>query len=119
MNKPGNTMKPLLCLMLLLLQGCASIYTNRYSYYEAADFRCDETHSIPRVYSGTVLDIYNVGAENAGFFVLLDMPFSLILDTVLLPYTAYRQYKEGDWYSREDCLVRQIHTRSSPQLAPP
>ena len=108
----------LLCLMLTL-QGCASIYTNRHSFYEADEFSCDETHSIPRVYSGTVLDIYNVGAENAGFFVLVDVPFSLILDTVLLPYTAYRQFKDGDWYSREDCLARQIHSRSSPQLAPP
>jgi uncharacterized protein YceK len=67
----------------------------------------------PNVYSGFVLDVqeglrYRCPATgectffapgptaNVELFLLLDIPLSLALDTVLLPYTAYQQAKHGN-----------------------
>lgn len=69
--------------------------------------------TLPNVYSGVVLDVqggldykcpvsgecefFSPGASNnVELFLLLDIPLSLTLDTILLPYTAYKQLKHGN-----------------------
>ena len=76
-------MHRLLALLLpLLLQGCASLIAT-------VDNKPGD-----KVYAGTRFDaelICEIGASPAGIlglFSLADLPFSLALDTVLLPYTV-------------------------------
>ncbi|MDD5131930.1 MAG: YceK/YidQ family lipoprotein [bacterium] len=81
-----------LIVSVLTISGCATIYT------QTTDNRKNEVHygyPLPRVYSGTVLDFYGLGADNMGIFALCDLPLSLALDTIILPYTIPRQLKYG------------------------
>ncbi len=96
-----------LCLSLLL-SGCASIYTQTHDAYTDAGVGCADGKTIPNIYSGLVFDIYCLPAENAGFFCLVDLPLSLVVDTVVVPYSAYRQVTYGSWYSQQDCLAREV-----------
>ncbi|KTB87930.1 YceK/YidQ family lipoprotein [Pseudomonas syringae] len=95
-------------LLALTLTGCGTINTV---------FRADSvageklTHwkshcsSIPRVYSGVMLDFCELHAEpqttsayqprNDPAWVLLDMGASAIADTLVLPYTIYQQNQYG------------------------
>jgi uncharacterized protein YceK len=97
---------PFLLSTLALLSGCASIYTLSESAYSDDTHNCGERYSIPRVYSGAVFDLYCLPAENVGFFCLIDLPMSLVIDTLALPYTITRQWREGVWYSQEECRRR-------------
>jgi uncharacterized protein YceK len=100
-----------LLLFSVLLAGCASTYTLTYEAYDPEATVCSDRFSIPRVYSGTVFDFFCLSAENAAFFCLIDMPMSLVVDTIVLPYTSYRQYNEGSWYTLREC-ERRIRSRS-------
>jgi len=74
------------------LSGCATLYT------QVSDHRKTDVHygfTVPRVYSGTVVDAHGLTADNAAFFALIDLPLSLALDTVLFPYTVFRQKRLG------------------------
>ena len=51
--------------------------------------------NVPRVYSGSDVDICGLTAENLGLFALIDLPLSFVVDTILLPYTIYSQQKYG------------------------
>jgi uncharacterized protein YceK len=76
----------------ILLNGCASIYT------QLDDHRKWNTHyalTVPRVYSGTVVDWDGLTADNLALIALLDLPLSFAVDTVSLPWTIYRQSKHG------------------------
>ncbi|NAT24336.1 YceK/YidQ family lipoprotein [Pseudomonas syringae] len=97
-----------LLLLTLALTGCGTINTT---------FRPDSiaggklTHwksncsSIPRVYSGVMLDFCELHAEpqpgsayqvhNDPAWVLVDMGVSGIADTLLLPWTIYQQNEYG------------------------
>lgn len=72
--------------------------------YERTD--CD---SVPRIYSGLTLDvcmallgppapIYGKASEGLFYFYMFDGFFSMLLDTVALPYTVYGQIRYGDLY---------------------
>ena len=50
---------------------------------------------LPRVYSGTALDISGLSADNLGFFLLIDLPLSITADTVLLPLTVPEHFFSG------------------------
>ncbi|WP_297835192.1 YceK/YidQ family lipoprotein [Pseudomonas sp.] len=58
--------------------------------------------SIPRVYSGAAYQFCNLsgpvrsGSHWAAPPILLDMVISGIADTILIPYTGYLQYQQGD-----------------------
>ncbi len=79
----------------LALTGCGTLVTQTRNFNKGM---CDtpDVWPIPRVYSGTVLDIWAVaqGGEMGGY-LFWDIPFSLIADTVILPYTAFRQIRDG------------------------
>lgn len=69
----------------------------------ARDMRKQKTYcqSIPRIYSGLAFDfcVLNAPPDPTGVllpFVLLDLPLSGVLDTVVLPYTIYRQASDGN-----------------------
>lgn len=97
----------------MLLPGCGTIDTvfreDAFASQRLADYRssCD---SIPRVYSGVVLDFCSLvggphksigpGFHTSAFqdpvSVLVDMALSGIADTVVLPYTIYQQGTKGN-----------------------
>ncbi|MCO7625609.1 YceK/YidQ family lipoprotein [Pseudomonas fluorescens] len=69
----------------------------------ARDMRKQKTYcqSIPRIYSGLAFDfcVLHAPPDPSGVlvpFVLLDLPLSGVLDTVVLPYTIYRQASDGN-----------------------
>ena len=69
----------------------------------ARDLRKQKTYcqSIPRIYSGLAFDfcVLHAPPDPSGVlvpFVLLDLPLSGVLDTVVLPYTIYRQASDGN-----------------------
>ncbi|RMM35848.1 Lipoprotein [Pseudomonas amygdali pv. hibisci] len=97
-----------LLLLTLALTGCGTINTTFRPDSVAGEKLTDwksNCSSIPRVYSGVMLDFCELNAEpkqssayqktNAPEWVLLDMGLSGIVDTLLLPYTIYQQNQYG------------------------
>jgi len=82
------------------LMGCSTAYTLTGNT-NTTTFESGETCKIPRVYSGVAYDaqIIRNGAEEWGIavFAALDLPFSAVADTVLLPYTLVRQAEHGNF----------------------
>ncbi len=75
---------------LVLLGGCSTM----------AETFDDSARCGPRPYCGSATDIEVIsalGQENAGVFqvlaplALIDLPFSVVADTLFLPYTAFNQ----------------------------
>ncbi len=65
-----------------LLQGCAT--SASYMLRDVEDKQeCLSGKHLPYVYSGTIVNIRCLA--EGGFFFVLDIPFSLVADTVLLP----------------------------------
>jgi len=58
---------------------------------------------LPRIYSGAILDFRGFwhpdhpGTNNVELFCLVDLPLSLVADTIILPLTIYEQNKYGDY----------------------
>lgn len=85
------------------LSGCGSTVTVLQDEADVArDLRKLKTYcqTLPRVYSGLAYDFcaMNAPPDPTGIllpFVLVDLPLSGVLDTVVLPYTVYRQVMEG------------------------
>ncbi|KQZ94972.1 MULTISPECIES: YceK/YidQ family lipoprotein [unclassified Pseudomonas] len=88
----------------LALAGCGTAATVLQDDADAAQgLRKQKTYcqSIPRVYSGLAHDfcVLNAPPDPTGFlvpFILLDLTLSGALDTVVLPYTIYRQSVDGN-----------------------
>jgi uncharacterized protein YceK len=88
----------------LALTGCGTVATVLQDDAEAAQgLRRQKTYcqSIPRVYSGLAYDfcVLNAPPDPTGILVplvLLDLALSGGLDTVVLPYTIYRQTVDGN-----------------------
>ncbi len=97
----------MLCFLAALLSGCGTFqtvtergqnqlrYSTKYSKYTCK--------TIPRVFSGVIFDgcqffgpANPYGSRDRAGAVLADMLFSLALDTAVLPYTAYMQYRFGN-----------------------
>lgn len=94
---------------LLILASCGTLLSQA-----AGKSGCGEhPATLPNAYSGVVLDVqgglryrcHPVGectwfspgpSANVELFLILDVPLSLALDTILLPYTVYRQVKHGN-----------------------
>ncbi|UVL22368.1 YceK/YidQ family lipoprotein [Pseudomonas donghuensis] len=91
-------------LLLVTLCGCATVRTVTDESRAVDDLAKWETncHSIPRAYSGVAYQFCNLNgparstAHWAPAPILLDMAASGIADTVMLPYTGYRQFKHGN-----------------------
>ncbi|OWP49473.1 YceK/YidQ family lipoprotein [Pseudomonas nitroreducens] len=113
------------CLLLgaALLSGCGSYHTLRSdAVVDASDLRLKGTYcgAIPRVYGGVVWDacqLYGEPPADAGYsppstpanhtfgppiLPVLDMVFSGVVDTLALPYTLYRQNRDGSIELRRD-----------------
>jgi uncharacterized protein YceK len=88
----------------LLLSGCGTVNSViRKDGDTARELRLIKTYcqSIPRVYSGVAFDFCSLHAapDPTGIlipFVLLDIAVSGVADTVVLPYTIYRQASDGN-----------------------
>lgn len=98
-----RTIKSILLILAIafLLPSCMTVATLNVEY-EAADSEVDECAeycSIRRVYSGVSMDIclLSAGSEGGqgGAIAFWDLPFSFIADTIVLPYTAYKQISVG------------------------
>jgi uncharacterized protein YceK len=93
-----------LAALALSCGGCATVYTLSSDRVEGT-MQEDRSlpRSFPRVYSGVLGDGWCVAhspSAQPGFFCLLDVPLSLALDTVVLPYTAYQQIRFGNFHPR-------------------
>jgi uncharacterized protein YceK len=78
--------------LLIVISGCSTIYTQRFEEEENECSRCSD---IPRVYSGTAYNLCHLKWPEGFLITIVDAPFSLIGDTVSLPYTISKQYSEG------------------------
>ncbi len=96
-------MKYALVSVAFLLSGCGTLMTQLPAFnrqFKKVTCGDDAPHSVPRLYSGVALDIWSVVQNppgQVGAFLFLDIPFSLVADTVLLPYTAVKQVKRGSY----------------------
>lgn len=96
-------------LAALALAGCGTVQTVMQSDEAAAkSLREEKTYcgAVPRIYSGVTFDFCMMHAElrdgvdafeynNANFGMLVDAAASGVLDTLLLPYTIYKQHADG------------------------
>jgi|GEM_PF-167355 len=107
-QEPKNDLKQMrktviFSILFLLSSGCASIYTQTTDPYSKEIHDCTDPEFIPNIYSGVIFDVYGLPAENAGFFCLIDLPLSAVVDTIILPYTIHKQIKQGNWFSQSRC----------------
>ena len=93
----------------LLLVGCGTIQTViRGDEVAAKSLKEQKSYcgAVPRIYSGVTYDFCSLNAplqngkdaqvhDNAPAIVLIDVVISGALDTLLLPYTIYRQQADG------------------------
>ena len=96
-------------LVAMLLAGCGTIQTVvRSDEVAAKDLKDQKTYcgAVPRIYSGVTYDFCYLNAPleegrdaqvhgPAPALVLLDAVVSGAMDTLLLPYTIYRQQADG------------------------
>jgi uncharacterized protein YceK len=93
------------------VSGCATTYTLAVNPHEfAVKNGCADDAVIPYVYSGVSVDLTCLRVPIVGLFCLIDLPLSAALDTVILPYTIYKQKTYGNWYTQEQCQ-REIEWR--------
>jgi uncharacterized protein YceK len=83
------------------IAGCGTIFT-QYSGSGATD--PDHFPVIPRMYSGAYFDFscafHSGPPNNIELFCFIDLPMSMALDTVILPYTLYKQIECGSYPSK-------------------
>ncbi|MBH3416422.1 YceK/YidQ family lipoprotein [Pseudomonas putida] len=98
-------MKPWIGIVLVTaLSGCGTVRTVSEESKAVGDLAEWNSYcpAIPRVYSGVAYQFCNLtGPERTGihshpYEILVDMAASCIADTVVLPYTSYKQYKYGN-----------------------
>lgn len=89
---------------LALTSGCSSVMTHtgpHQGYYSGTRANMDALHSEDASWAMTPL-------------VILDMPFSAVMDTLLLPYDYSRSGKEKP----DDSLRARIHHDEHPPIIP-
>ncbi|MFJ7281836.1 YceK/YidQ family lipoprotein [Pseudomonas sp. NPDC099000] len=96
-------------LAVLMLAGCGTVQTVvRGDEVAAKSLKEHKSYcgAVPRIYSGVTYDFCMLNAplekgrdaqehDNAPAIVLIDVVISGALDTLLLPYTIYRQQADG------------------------
>lgn len=84
-------------LLALLASGCGTVGTVFFPERLAPETPC-----LPRVWSGVAVDLalLRSDAVETGI-VVWDLPFSLVADTLLLPYTLIAQLRLGHLCPRE------------------
>jgi uncharacterized protein YceK len=103
--------QPVFCVVLCAVfvasaAGCGTIISRKgedafdaIPVNQRQKYMCDKTPWWPRVYSGVVFDFWALGDPVASLLIL-DIPFSLVADTLILPLTIYEQARYGS-YSKE------------------
>jgi len=93
----------------LSLSACGTLISQTLE----TDKYCRDLIPLSSIYSGVITDVRGIGhygcdtagkceyghqkgTNNFEFFLIVDMPLSLALDTVILPFTIYRQLKYGN-----------------------
>jgi uncharacterized protein YceK len=81
--------------------GCSTVATLAGAS-DPERYECSDDRFVPRMYSGVFNDvaILRSDAIDKGI-VVLDLPFSLVADTLVLPYTIYGQIRYGNLCPRE------------------
>ena len=87
-----------------ILSGCGTVQTVSSESKAVGDLAEWNSYcpTIPRMYSGVAYQFCNLtGPERTGihsdpYAILVDMAASGVADTVVLPYTSYKQYKHGN-----------------------
>ncbi|WP_207867397.1 MULTISPECIES: YceK/YidQ family lipoprotein [Pseudomonas] len=96
-------------LATLMLAGCGTVQTVAFSDRVSVNqLKNQKTYcgAVPRIYSGATYDFCMLHAEkpddvdafnykNASPGLLVDAAVSGVLDTLLLPYTIYKQHTDG------------------------
>ena len=99
-----------LCGALFQFAGCSTLATLAADL-EPEKFICDEHFTIPRVYSGMGNDIrFLLGNYQDKGVTVFDAPFSLVADTIVLPYTVYRQFQYGNLCNKKNGETRDIRS---------
>jgi uncharacterized protein YceK len=99
---------PALGLSLLTLTSCGAVGTLR-----GHDLALGEETSLPRMFSGTMADVGIVMGRYSDDLTVerpvtsralrfLDVPLSFLLDSLVLPYTAYTQVRYGSYDSSSE-----------------
>jgi len=94
----GPWFRALVICVMIFCTGCGTIITRFVSPNWGPP---DPT--LPRIYSGTVFDFRCLlrtemhETQGIGGFCLVDVPFSIIADTVILPLTIYEQLQYGSY----------------------
>lgn len=102
----GRAASVLLISLLALLSGCGTVNTLTHSDEELANKLRDKKtrcESFKRVYGGIAYDFCSLHSEPRHLYAtdwvyiyLIDMAFSAVADTVVLPYSIYVQAQQGD-----------------------
>jgi uncharacterized protein YceK len=92
----------LLACTALLLSGCSSLVTIAAGS-DPESFQCDPNYTIPRIYSGVANDLRFLRGpyRDKPMVLFYDSPFSLVADTVFLPYTIFSQATHGNLCEKE------------------
>ncbi len=97
-----------------LAAGCATIGTLQADLVQREmDLNPGLPQTLARPYSGTVADANCVAHWQVAVFCFFDLPLSLVLDTVVLPYTIYQQAEHGSIKGREARSQEQRDQESS------
>lgn len=89
-------------LLLFYVQGCATVFVNAYSG-PGVNLPPETCTFPPYIYGGVITEALFVANTIKGLhfdflphvvFVLVDLPLSFVADTVILPFTVYRQIYE-------------------------
>ena len=60
-------------------------------------YDCSDGRFVPRIYSGVFSDVASLkGGTGDPLLLIWDLPFSLVADTLVLPYTIYAQIRFGN-----------------------
>lgn len=102
-----------LFLLLIHISGCATIISQSDGHDNDA-LMCDPEQGFSTIYSGTKLDAHclYINADNAALFCFLDLPLSLVADTIILPYTIYSEVTDTGYCEEEE--PRKSPKRDSP-----
>ncbi len=112
----SNQVKRIILILLMSgLSGCGSLNTlSKTDQTLALNLKRQNTYceSIPRVYSGLAYDFCHLHSNPGGIyldwvlgFYLIDGVASTLVDTVLLPYSGYRQYRDGNLKIQRASLI--------------
>lgn len=89
-------------LVFLQLSGCGTLGSFSEARVTPGPNAFGGCKCVPRIYGGSAIDTcvviigkWHDSGEVVGY-LLYDLPFSMVLDTVALPYTVVKQIKDGN-----------------------